>query len=437
MRKSIILAAAVAALAMFASCQQEDIEPANNGSDLVFTATIDNPATRTTVNTDASDAENRGKVSWEETDEITITDAANTSVKYVVSSIDATTGKATFTKKDGETGSLAENSSYTATYGSTDFTFQTYSATAGDLPMSAPSTTTTSLKFSVTCGLLKLHLTKESKSVKHIAVTGTVGGATTVKTLTCETPQSIAGDGADFFIALPAGTYTKFVITDSNDNICTIKSSNSGVTIEANKIQPLSFSSKLEFNYVVLDLGLSVKWAHCNIGSTISSDYGDYFAWGETEPKTTYSWGTYKYCNGTSNTRTKYCTNSSYGTVDNKTTLDPEDDAACVNWGGNWRMPTWTELQELMDNCNWTWQSLNNVSGYLGVSKKNSVSIFFPAAGTVDGSELKYTGGYGYYMSSSLRSDPWSSGMGIYNGSRYQCNVHGAGGFTVRAVLAK
>ena len=255
MKKALILAAAVAALTIFASCQKEDIEPANDGGDLVFTATIDNPATRTIINTDATDTENRGKVSWEETDEITITDAANTSVKYVVSSIDATTGKATFTKKDGETGSLAENSSYTATYGSTDFTFQTYSATAGDLPMSAPSTTTTTLQFSVTCGLLKLHLTKDDESIKHIAVTGTVGGATTVKTLTCETPQSIAGDGADFFIALPAGTYTRFVITDSNDNICTIKSS-SGVTIEANKIQPLSFSSKLYFRVVFTDLGL-------------------------------------------------------------------------------------------------------------------------------------------------------------------------------------
>ena len=435
MKKALILAAAVAALTIFASCQKEDIEPANDGGDLVFTATIDNPATRTTINTDGNSSD-KGKVSWESDDEITTSDAANTSVKYVVSSIDATTGKATFTKKDGETGSLAENSSYTATYGSTDFTFQTYSATAGDLPMSAPSTTTTTLQFSVTCGLLKLHLTNDYESIKHIAVTGTVGGATTVKTLTCETPQSIAGDGADFFIALPAGTYTRFVITDSNDDICTIKSS-SGVTIEANKIQPLSFSSKLYFRVVFTDLGLSVKWADCNVGSTISSDYGDYFAWAETEPKNTYSWSNYKYCNGTNNTRTKYCTNSSYGTVDGKTTLDLEDDAAHVNWGGSWRMPTWAELQELMNNCNWSWGSVGGVAGYIATSKvagytKNS--IFFPAAGTIDGSELKNTGGYGYYMSSSLKSDPWSSGLGIYNGSRYQCNVHGAGGFTVRAV---
>ena len=219
MRKNIILAAAVAALAMFASCQQEDIEPAVTGSDIVFTATIDNPATRTTINTDAS-SDDKGKVEWESDDEITITDAANTSVKYVVSNIDATTGKATFTKKEGETGSLAENSSYTATYGQAPSTAQTYSATAGDLPMTATSTTT-SLKFSVTCGLLKLTLTKADESVSSIAVTGTpTEGSETTYTLTCETAQSIKG-GKDFFIALPAGTYTKFVITDSEGKVCT------------------------------------------------------------------------------------------------------------------------------------------------------------------------------------------------------------------------
>ncbi|MBR3609326.1 MAG: hypothetical protein IKL50_05525, partial [Bacteroidales bacterium] len=86
-----------------------------------------------------------------------------------------------------------------------------------------------------------------------------------------------------------------------------------------------------------VDLGLSVKWATCNVGATTPEEYGYYFAWGETTPKTTYYWSAYKYCNGTDDSMTKYCTNSKYGIVDNKTTLELTDDAAHVNWGGSWR----------------------------------------------------------------------------------------------------
>ena len=238
MKKSIILAAAVAALAMFASCSMEELELSLTGNDLVFTATIDSPATRTTINTDAN-SEDKGKVSWEDGDEITIKDAANTSVKYVVSSIDDATGKATFTKKSGESGSLGDGP-YTATYGPSSLTAQTYSATAGDLPMTAESTTT-SLTFSVTCGLLKLNLTKAGVSIKSIKVSQTPY----YYTLTCEEAVSI-DKGADFYIALPARTYKTFTITDENGKECIINGT-TGVTIEANKIQPLKFSEKLVF----------------------------------------------------------------------------------------------------------------------------------------------------------------------------------------------
>ena len=248
MRKSIILAAAVAALAMFASsCQKEELvgEPAGTGNDLVFTATIDNSATKTTVNTDAGSSD-KGKVSWEENDEITISDGTNEAV-YQVSSFSGSS--ATFTKKSGNdlaTSDVTYTDTYTFGNGTGSITSQTYSATAGDLPMTAESTTT-SLTFSVTCGLLKLHLTKDGESIKSIAVTDTpTGGSETTYTLTCTDAVSIAS-GADFFIALPAGTYTKFVITDSEGKVCTIGANNSGVTIEANKIQPLSFAERLTF----------------------------------------------------------------------------------------------------------------------------------------------------------------------------------------------
>ncbi len=157
-----------------------------------------------------------------------------------------------------------------------------------------------------------------------------------------------------------------------------------------------------------VDLGLSVKWATCNVGAETPEDYGDYFAWGEAKPKSTYDWNTYKWCQGSKTTMTKYCTKSiygTYGTVDNKTQLDLSDDAAHVNWGGSWRMPTHDELRELIENCSWTWTTQNGVKGYKVTSKTNGNSIFLPAAGYRFGSSLYNAGSYGYYWSSSLSTD--------------------------------
>ena len=157
--------------------------------------------------------------------------------------------------------------------------------------------------------------------------------------------------------------------------------------------------------HAYVDLGLSVKWATCNVGATKPEEYGNYYAWGETTPKTTYSWSTYKWCNGSSTTMTKYCTDSDYGTVDNKTVLDKEDDAAAVNMGGSWRMPTKAEQDELQTKCTWTWTYDYNGTGVAGrivTSKTNGNSIFLPAAGYRGNSGLKYVGSDGNYWSSSL-----------------------------------
>ena len=193
--------------------------------------------------------------------------------------------------------------------------------------------------------------------------------------------------------------------------------------------------------YVDLGLPSGLKWATCNVGATTPEEYGDYFAWGETEPKDNYDWSTYKYCNGSSSTMTKYCTNSDYGTVDNKTVLELEDDAAYVNWGGNWRMPTYDELSELKNtnNCTWTWTTQNGVKGYKVTSKVNGNSIFLPAAGyRYDGGGLYDAGSYGSYWSSSLRTNS-SSNSNARNVYFYSSSVHlyGSyryGGRSVRAV---
>ena len=159
-----------------------------------------------------------------------------------------------------------------------------------------------------------------------------------------------------------------------------------------------------------VDLGLpsGTLWATCNVGAKFPEDYGDYFAWGETEPKDYYDWSTYKWCNGDEKTLTKYCNKSSFGYngfVDNKTELDPEDDAAYVNWGSSWRMPSQEQMQELCDNCTWQWTLLNGVNGYL-VTGVNGYSLFLPAEGRRSDNSLEYVGSYGFYRSRILYNSP-------------------------------
>ena len=157
-----------------------------------------------------------------------------------------------------------------------------------------------------------------------------------------------------------------------------------------------------------VDLGLpsGTKWATTNVGASTPEGYGNYYAWGETTTKSSYNWSTYKWCNGSSSSMTKYCTSSSYGTVDNKTTLDLSDDAAYVNWGTSWRMPTKAEQDELRNTSytTWTWTTQNGVNGYKVTSKTNGNSIFLPAAGYRYDSSLSYAGSGGYFWSSSLNT---------------------------------
>lgn len=164
-------------------------------------------------------------------------------------------------------------------------------------------------------------------------------------------------------------------------------------------------------NHEYVDLGLSVKWATCNVGASKPEEYGDYFAWGETEPKSNYTWSNYKYCNGSSSSLTKYCTNSSHGTIDNKTTLELSDDAARANWGGSWRMPTDAEATELCENCTCTRTTQNGVDGYKVTSKKNGNSIFLPTANHL-GDNMIYNATS--YCTSSLYTDEQYSAHGFH-----------------------
>jgi len=172
---------------------------------------------------------------------------------------------------------------------------------------------------------------------------------------------------------------------------------------------------------VIVDLGLpsGTLWADRNVGASSPEDYGDYFAWGETKPKSNYSLATLKYCEDNSGHQfSKYNTRSIYGNVDNKTVLERSDDAATANWGSDWCMPTQQQFQELKDNCTWTWTTRNGKNGY-EVKGKNGNSVFLPAAGRRDGTDFDYAGSSGYYWSSSLRTDYPDGGRRLYFDSGY------------------
>ena len=145
-----------------------------------------------------------------------------------------------------------------------------------------------------------------------------------------------------------------------------------------------------------VDLGLpsGLKWATCNVGANSPEDYGNYYAWGETTTKSTY----------TEDNSLTYGLNESQlqsqGYIDGSGNLTPSHDAATANWGGSWRMPTKTEMQELIDNCTRTWTTQNGVKG-TKMTGPNGNSIFLPASGGRYGSSLNFVGSLGYYWSST------------------------------------
>lgn len=189
-----------------------------------------------------------------------------------------------------------------------------------------------------------------------------------------------------------------------------------------------------------VDLGLpsGTLWANTNVGADTPEAYGGYFAWGETETKSTYYWNTYKYANGDYDKLTKYCNDASYGDdgfTDTLTVLLPEDDAATANWGGVWRMPTANEMHELLENCTHNWTTQNGVNGYL-FTATNGNSIFLPAAGGHwDGNR---TGSYGDYWFSSLGTSSPEGAWNLHFDS-YDCVTGNSGrcsGFSVRPVCS-
>lgn len=200
-------------------------------------------------------------------------------------------------------------------------------------------------------------------------------------------------------------------------------------------------SSSNASNAEYVDLGLSVDWATCNLGASSPEDYGDYYAWGETEPKDEYSWDNYKYCKGSYTTLTKYCRWSGYGYngfFDFYKELVDEDDAATVIYGSPWRTPSLDEMKELIDSCTWNWTAKDGVNG-CEVIGPNGNSIFLPASGVKPETTLGHPGAQGYYWSSTLNSSNSPTAYYMHLSSDNQGTGFGyrSSGSTIRPVRDK
>ena len=164
-----------------------------------------------------------------------------------------------------------------------------------------------------------------------------------------------------------------------------------------------AYSPKFE----AVDLGLSVKWANMNIGAENPFQGGDFFAWGEVEPKENYSWKTYKHGDGTEGGCTKY-----FPIIDDKNKLDKADDVAHKKMGGKWRMPSKEEFEELKTKCQWQWLRSTGRTGYI-VKGPNGKSIFLPAAGHRYDTESTGNGEWGVFWSSSLEASSPAEAWGL------------------------
>lgn len=166
-----------------------------------------------------------------------------------------------------------------------------------------------------------------------------------------------------------------------------------------------------------VDLGLpsGLLWATSNLGADTPEEYGNYYAWGETATKDVYNRSTYRYCTvndrDSLQTLTKYNTSEAYGAIDNLTLLQAMDDAATQALSNSARIPTKEEWEELLNNTTTEWTTQNGVNGYK-FTASNGKSLFLPAAGSFNDSELIVAGEYGFYWSASLYtdepSDAWS-----------------------------
>lgn len=187
-----------------------------------------------------------------------------------------------------------------------------------------------------------------------------------------------------------------------------------------------------------VDLGLSVKWATCNLGAKNPSDYGDYYAWGEIMPKNNYAFDNLKYCLDKFGDKfSKYVTDSKWGAIDGRYELEVSDDAAYKTWGAGWRIPTKAQQDELLKKCKWVWTSFGGHKGYK-ITGRNGKSIFLPAAGERQVNLSSIVSVCGNYWSRTLVEDGCLGAYGLYffnSGDKGTAYHSRCDGFSIRPII--
>jgi len=471
----------------FASCtsELEDKSPAEvfGRKPMTFVSTLEGASTKTAL----VQEEDAFRIQWNPEDTIRVFSAEDASGAKFAIDDEMSAGdmmSVTFTGSIAGTAPFAaiypayDGASYDAANNTVSFTLpQTQSYAYGTFadganPEVAYVESGNVLKFKNLCGVLRLSL-KGDVTIAGIdlydnnanlclwgsAVANVESLETTLSnddddknhvSLRCSEGITLSSDVATtFHIVLPVGSLSSgfsIVLTSIGGGTYTVSTTKAntitrGVVRSMPELSGISIDEPTIVEPQIVDLGLSVKWASFNLGASKPEGYGLYYQWGDTQGYGSdvsdgkyFNWQdtngniSYKWCNGSYSNLTKYNTKSDNGTIDNKTTLEMDDDPARVSLGGNWRMPTGDELKELLDrsNCSWTWSTINGVNGYLVQSLKDGYtdnSIFLPASGYRYNNKVDRVGVDGHYLSSSLHTGPASS-WGAYFYQNYISNTN-------------
>lgn len=434
-RNLFVTAAVLAAALSFVSCSKNEPVPTTEGRQLTMTLTLPGDAGTRAVFEENRDADGSFlglKTKWELGDKISVGVIDNKAISTFKAASVSDDGKtATFVGKTlAEWGELSDGIEFWSCYPSADMDWRQQDGTLANLPNH--DFLWIYSKYSDGKLIPETYYTREvylfrfpegfafcDKEVNG-NVTLELSGETIFSLFDFETDESTPATGENAIqvgpVSVSAGALTDDVYVAASTDWGECVEINIGVLPEdgswvrqyklsypngfnAGQLYTITNVSKLQLVTEAVDMGLpsGLKWATCNLGAISPDGYGSYYAWGETAPKTDYSWSTYFDTTDEGSTFTKYAT-------DKKTVLDPEDDAAQAILGGKFRMPTEGEWQELMDNCTWTWKTTADgyaTNGYL-VTGPNNNTIFLPAAGFRDGTTFMEAGSWGYYWSSSL-----------------------------------
>ena len=433
-----VLSILLAATATFVACSNDnDLPNVNDGSSIStynfsVQATKSGPATRA-LTLDESGAKPVLNATWATTEQVYVVNT--TSSTTLGGSLSPESDGADATLKGTLTGSILNDDELALTVprATIDDTGQVgtladiaekydyATATVTVTDVSTPNVTTTDASFINQQAIVKFTLQDAGgDALNATELTISAAGLKTTEATTGDITVTPTSGTSTIYAALSGISSTAVTLTATVGND-TYSFEKAGVTFTNGKYYEITVKmTRTGVNgRAFVDLGLTsgTLWATMNVGADNETDYGDYIAWGETEGynsgKRLFYWSTYKWCSDNTPTFTKY-SDGSYGTADGLTELEADDDAATVNWGGGWQMPSRAQQDELASQCTWVWTTKNGVNGYEVKSRVNDNSIFMPAAGTCYDTDCPYAAGSkGYYASRTYTSD-MAGGYDIY-----------------------